>query len=77
MIFSTILAKQKSKIISLWKKVSYMVGNKTQKKLGIPKKNLLIVMDNNVIITTYYIDNLADFLFGKKYSKGLQSISII
>ena len=54
-----------------------MVGNKTQKKLGIPKKNLLIVMDNNVIITTYYIDNLADFLFGKKYSKGLQSISII
>lgn len=55
----------------------YLVGSETQKRLGLPKKNLFVVMEDDVVITVFYIDNLAGFLFGKKHDVGLQTISII
>ena len=55
----------------------YLVGSETRKRLGVPKENLLVVMEDDLVITVFYIDNLAGFLFGKKQGVGLQTISII
>jgi len=55
----------------------YLVGSETQKRLSIPKKNLMVVMENDVVVTLFYIDNLASFLLGRKQGVSLQSISII
>ena len=55
----------------------YLVGSETQKRLGLPKKNLLVVMEDNVVITVFYIDNLASYLLGRKQGVSLQSVSII
>ena len=58
-------------------KNGYLVGSETQKRLGVPGKNLLVVMEDDKVITVFYIDNLAGFLLGKKRNLGLQCISII
>lgn len=44
----------------------YLVGKDTQKRLGVPKENLLIVMKGNIVITVYYIENLTAFFFSGK-----------
>lgn len=47
-------------------KNGYIVGEKTQTRLGLSKKNLFVLMKNNIVITVFYIDNLTNFLFNPK-----------
>lgn len=56
-------------------KNGYLVGSETQKRLCIPKKNFLVMMEDNVVITVFYIENFISF-FGKKRDVSLESISI-
>lgn len=55
----------------------YLVGSDTQKRLGVPKKNLLVVMEDDVVITVFYIDNLAGFLFWEEARRKSSNLSII
>lgn len=55
----------------------YLVGSETRKRLGVPKENLVVVMEDDVVVTVFYIDDLANYLLGKNRGVGLQTMSII
>ena len=55
----------------------YLVGSETRKRLGVPKENLIVVMEDDVVVTVFYVDDLANYLLGKNRGVGLQTISII